>query len=152
MTHDKPSSWAKWLSLAEWRYNSTYHSSIRMTLFEGFYRHYPLMLLAIPSEGILVVSVKDFFKQRQQMTIILKENLEVAMNRMKQQAEKKKTKGNFKRETGVRPIVYKLELPVSSTVHIVFHVSLLKKRIGDKVVPLRQLLVFTEDEVVIAPQ
>lgn len=95
MTHDRPSSWAKWLSLAEWWYNSIYHSSIRMTPFEALYGYYPPMLPIIPFEGISVGSVEDFFKQRQQMTNILKDNLEVARNRMKQRADKKRTEREF---------------------------------------------------------
>lgn len=37
MCHDNPKDWAKWLSLAEFWYNSNYHSAIQKTLFEVVY-------------------------------------------------------------------------------------------------------------------
>ena len=38
---EQPRAWAKWLSLAEWWYNSTYHSSLNLTPFEALYGYSP---------------------------------------------------------------------------------------------------------------
>ena len=37
----KPNSWAKWLSLAEWWYNTNYHTSLGMTPFQALYGYQP---------------------------------------------------------------------------------------------------------------
>lgn len=47
MTCDRPKQWAKWLPLAEWWYNTTYHIVLQMTPFEALYG-YPPPHLTIP--------------------------------------------------------------------------------------------------------
>ena len=44
MTGEFPSQWSKWLSLAEWWYNSTYHSSLNMSPFEALFGYKPTPL------------------------------------------------------------------------------------------------------------
>ena len=34
---EQPKTWARWLALTEWWYNSIYHSSINLTPFEAIY-------------------------------------------------------------------------------------------------------------------
>lgn len=41
MCSDKPTRWYKWLSLAEWWYNTNYHSSIHTNPFEVVYGRPP---------------------------------------------------------------------------------------------------------------
>jgi transposase InsO family protein len=41
MVHACPSKWAKWLSLAEYWYNTTYHSALGKTPFEVLYAYPP---------------------------------------------------------------------------------------------------------------
>lgn len=43
MTGEKPSSWASWLPLAEWWYNTTYHLAIQTTPYEALYGQNPLL-------------------------------------------------------------------------------------------------------------
>ena len=38
MVHKKPNDWIKWISLAEWWYNITFHNSIHTTIFEIVYQ------------------------------------------------------------------------------------------------------------------
>ena len=40
-TSDKPKEWTKWLPWVEWWYNTSYHSSIKMTPFEAVYGRTP---------------------------------------------------------------------------------------------------------------
>jgi hypothetical protein len=49
----------------------------------------------------------------------------------------------------IRAVAYKLHLPNGARIHPVFHVSLLKKYIGESALPLKELLPVTDDGVVI---
>lgn len=42
----QPPDWMKWLPWAEWWYNTTYHSSIKMTPFQALYSRPPPSILA----------------------------------------------------------------------------------------------------------
>jgi hypothetical protein len=112
--------------------------------------------------------VEDHNKNQQQVLQILKDNLTMAHNRMKQQAYQHHSERSFKvgdwvllrlqpykqmslkkakKDNKLSPkyygpykvlqkigtMAYKLELPASSRVHPVFHVSCLKKVIGEKI-------------------
>lgn len=41
MTGDKLKEWSKWLSLAEWWYNTSFHSSTKTMLYEVVYGQVP---------------------------------------------------------------------------------------------------------------
>jgi hypothetical protein len=112
--------------------------------------------------------VEYHIKHQQQVLQILKDNLTMAQNHMKQEAYQHCSERNFevgdwvflrlqpyknmslkqaKKDNKLSPryygpykvlqkigiMAYKLELPTSSRVHPVFHVSCLKKVIGDKI-------------------
>lgn len=59
--------------------------------------------------------------------------------------------GIFRVEQRVRKVAYKLQLLPSAAIHPVFHDPLLKKKLGEKIVPQLQLPIFKEDEVLVAP-
>jgi hypothetical protein len=112
--------------------------------------------------------VEDHIENQQKVLQILKDNLTMAHNRMKQQADQHRSERSFevgdwvflrlqpykqkslkksKKDNKLSPkyygpykvfqnigtMAYKLELSSSSRVHLVFHVSCLKKVIGDKI-------------------
>jgi hypothetical protein len=157
---DSPTQWKKWLPLAEFWYNSSYHSALKCSPFKALYGYEPVFDAApeVAKEGDQLVD--EWLAERQAYTALLKQKLASAQNRMKIQADKKRTDrefqvgefvfvklqpyvqttfvsrpcpklalkyfGPFKIIQKIRLVDYKLELPPSSQIHPVFHVSQLK--------------------------
>ncbi|KAH9735938.1 hypothetical protein KPL71_017914 [Citrus sinensis] len=95
MTGDKPKEWSKWLPLAEWWYNTSFHFSSKITPFEVVYgREPPTYTTYIPGETI-VASVDQALRDRDSMIRLLKENLHQAQSKMKKMADKHRTKREF---------------------------------------------------------
>ncbi|XP_070033018.1 uncharacterized protein [Nicotiana tomentosiformis] len=89
----------------------------------------------------IVPTAEDAVMKRQQMLQLLKDNLCKSQERMKLYADKRRTNREFQ----IGNVAYKLELPSESMVHPVFHVSLLKKKKGNKVVAQTTLPLTSED-------
>lgn len=94
MTRHKPKEWNKWLHLAEFWYNSNYHSSLKITPFKVMYGYDPPQLSFELVDQSPIASIDQVLKERQLMTMILKGNLEKAQNRMKL-LDKKRTERDF---------------------------------------------------------
>ena len=144
------------------------------------YVYHPLSITYSVRDSSKVQAMEDHMKHQQQVLQLLKDNLTLAQNRMKQQAYqhhnewsfdvgdwmflrlqpykhmsmKNKKKDNklspkfydpYKVLQNIGSMAYKLELPASSRVHPVFHVSCLKKVIGDKL-PLQTILLKLGEE------
>ena len=93
---DKQNKWVQWLHLAEWWYNSTYHTSTKMTPFQALYGYAPPKWKDIITNQARVASVKDHLEENKKVVLkYLKENLNTARNRMKQQAYRHQTKWEF---------------------------------------------------------
>jgi hypothetical protein len=83
----KQHQWAQWLPLAEWWYNTTYHTATRMTPFEAVYGQKPPSVLSYLPSTSKVQAVDQTLTVRADILCTLKENLVMAQNRMKQQAD-----------------------------------------------------------------
>jgi hypothetical protein len=87
MVFQEPKKWASWLPMAEWWYNTSYHTALKISPFQALYGYPPPMLseFSIPLQGD--TEAMDFLLVRQQMLAQLKENLSQAQARMKKFAE-----------------------------------------------------------------
>ncbi|GAB4836211.1 hypothetical protein Ancab_039524 [Ancistrocladus abbreviatus] len=166
MTGDKPKECESWLPLAEWWYNTTYHSAARTTPFELVYGKPPAEHLPYICGDSKVASVDVTLTDREAMITTLKEHLRKAQHRMKQLADRGRTEreyepgdwvyvklqayrqstvssrenqklapryyGPFQITERIGKVAYRLLLPPQARIHNVFHISLLKKKIGSR--------------------
>lgn len=162
--HACPNKWSQYLPLAEFWYNTSYHSSLATTPFKVLYGHEPRQLGITGIEHCRVPDLQQWLTDRALMQQLVQQHLLRAQKYMKYQADKHRTDRNF--DVGdwvylkvqpyvqsslalrssnklsfrffgpyqivnkINDVAYKLLLPPTSTVHPVFHVSLLKKAVS----------------------
>ncbi|GJR06393.1 retrotransposable element Tf2 [Tanacetum coccineum] len=161
MCGEKPKEWIKWLPLAEFWYNTNYHTSTMTTPYEVVYcQTPPIYVPYIPGDS-RVGEVDRTLQAREEAIKMLKFHLKRSQDRMRNQANKHMTDrqlevndwvylklqphrqvsirqgqqhklsskyyGPFKVAERIREVAYRLELPSSSQIHSVFHISQLKK-------------------------
>lgn len=90
-----PTKWKLWLSLAEFWYNTSYHSSLHLTLFEVLYGHPPCQLGFDFRESCAVTSLNDWLHERKLMVQLVQQQLARAKLRQKQQADKHRSERTF---------------------------------------------------------
>ncbi|WVZ88332.1 LOW QUALITY PROTEIN: hypothetical protein U9M48_034866 [Paspalum notatum var. saurae] len=158
MVHSCPTRWAHWISLAEFWYNSTFHSAHGFTPFEALYGHAPRHFGISINTACVVADLKVWLDEHQVMLDHIQQNLSRAQHRMKTQADKNRDDlsrweagcmsscnhiSSIQRRSNqklsykffgpylilqkVGQVAYKLQLPESSQIHPVIHVSQLKK-------------------------
>lgn len=168
-------------------YNTNHHSAIGMSPFEALYGYSPTPLTFLPTAKTSIATVYGFFYKRQYCQL-LKENLQAAQLRMKQQADKQRSErafevgdwvflklqsaalqtyllrmrkslklsaryyGPFQVFAKIGQDTYKLQLPPNCIIHPVFHVSLLKKKIGDNITLMPNLPTMSANNCVVAPE
>jgi hypothetical protein len=86
--------WDQWLPLVEWWYNTSYHTTTRMTPFEAVYGKNPPLVLSYFLGVLKVQTIDQMLIVQEAILHTLKENLVMAQNRMKKQADQ----GRFERQ------------------------------------------------------
>lgn len=87
--------WSSWLPMAEWWFNTTFHSSLQTTLYKILYWHDPIQSNISATPGTNIAAVEDMLTEKRQQTEILKENLAKARQRIKSDADKGRTERRF---------------------------------------------------------
>ncbi|KAL4580133.1 hypothetical protein LXL04_016314 [Taraxacum kok-saghyz] len=155
---DAPRQWHKFLYLVEFWYNTSYHSGIEMTPFQELYGRLVPTIHHYTTGQSNMASIDTTLAEHQQLRQQLKSTLTCTRQRMTDVANRKRLDKHFdvgdlvflnlhnyrqqsveqpKRYYGpfpiterIRDIVYRLQLPPHSKIHLVFHVSLLKQDFG----------------------
>ncbi|GJV17131.1 putative reverse transcriptase domain-containing protein [Tanacetum coccineum] len=154
---DFEGSWDVYLSLVEFSYNNSYHSSVRCAPFEALYGRKcrsPIMWAEV-GEGQLIGP--ELVQETTEKISQIKDRLKVAHDRQKSYADKRRKPLEFSVEgklhwvcwtfeivEKVGPVAYRLDLPEElNGVHDTFHVSNLKKCLADPTlqVPLDEIRV-----------
>ena len=92
---DRPQSWVEWLPLAEFWFNTNFHTSTKLTPFEALFGYPPPKLLDYIPGTTKFKSVDVQLRTRQQLMALLKKNLVAAQERMKVNADKHRTEREF---------------------------------------------------------
>jgi len=88
MCNEKTSEWSRWLPLAEWWYNTTFHSAIELTPYEVVYNQPPPVHLPYVPGETKIDAVDRSLQRREAMIQMLKFFLLRAQHRMKMQADR----------------------------------------------------------------
>jgi hypothetical protein len=96
MVFNDPKKWTTWISMAEYWYNTSFHSSLKVTPFEALYGFPPPTLSEFSIPGTVDSETQDFITQRQKMLQTIKENLLQAQARMKKFADRNRVERSFK--------------------------------------------------------
>jgi hypothetical protein len=112
-TQSCPAKWSQWLSLAEFWYNTNFHSALGKSPFEVLYGHPPGHFGIEGVEHCAIPDLEEWLKERKTMNFLLQQQLLRAQQRMKLQADKHRTERSF--EVGEK-VWLKLQPYVQSSV------------------------------------
>lgn len=149
------------MALAEYWYNTSWHSALGTSPFVVLYGHEPRHWGIEAASATPASDLHTWLSERQDMTALIKLHLLRARDRMKHQADKNRSErilavgdkvfiklqpyvqssvakrashklsfkyfGPFTITDRIGQVAYRVALPENSTVHLVFHVSLLRK-------------------------
>jgi hypothetical protein len=93
--HACPHHWRQWLPLAEFWYNTSYHSAIARSPFEALYGHAPRHFGVINTNVCRSDDLATWLEERATMQALLKQHLERARQIMKHKADKHRSDRQF---------------------------------------------------------
>jgi len=82
MAFQEPKKWSAWLLLADWWYNTNYHTSLKCTPFQALYGYPPPLISEVSIPGP-ESSALQYLSDKQTMLDKLKANLAQAQARIK---------------------------------------------------------------------
>lgn len=163
---ERPKDWAKFLPLAKYSYNTSVHTSTKVSLFKTVYSQPPNWILSYESGATKVQIVDKELRSREFITKLIKENFQETQAKMKYFADKKRGRelkigslvylrlwpykqmtvamwrklkiapwyyGPFRVIRKVGQVAYELDLPPKTNIYLIFHISYLKKELGEGV-------------------
>ena len=83
---DKQIEWVKWLPLVEWWYNTSFHTSTKMTPFMALFGYHPSSNTYSLRNSSKVKEMEDHMNHQQQVLQLLKDKLNIAQNQLQIQA------------------------------------------------------------------
>ena len=119
---DKQTQWFKWLPLAEWWYNTSFHTATKMTPFMELYGYHPPSITSSLKEKSKVQAVEDHIEDSE-ISFEVGDWVFLRLQPYKQMSLKQAKKDNklspkyydpYKVLQKIGTMAYKLELPASS--------------------------------------
>nr|GEW13448.1 retrotransposable element Tf2 [Tanacetum cinerariifolium] len=95
MTREQPKQWVKWLSLAEWWYNSNFHTSTHTTPYEAVYGKPPPVHIPYIEGERKVDLVDKTLSEREEVMETLKFHISRDHSRIKSHVDKRRTDMKF---------------------------------------------------------
>ncbi|KAL5715388.1 hypothetical protein ACHQM5_017216 [Ranunculus cassubicifolius] len=95
MVENKPSSWPNWLALAEWWFNTHYHSGLKLSPFKALYGFDPPHFDIQGAPTSTVSTVDEYLQHRAAVLALVQDSLLKAQERVKWFADKKRQDREF---------------------------------------------------------
>ncbi|GJX25981.1 retrotransposable element Tf2 [Tanacetum coccineum] len=95
MTREKPKEWTQWLALAEFWYNTKFHSCTKTTPFEIVYGQTPPQYVTYKARECRVEAMDRTLVERNQAIQLLQFYLKRAQDKMKSMADKHRSEREF---------------------------------------------------------
>jgi len=93
--HACPTKWKDWLPLAEFWYNTSYHSSLNRTPFEVLYGHEPKHFGIDHIQDCAIPDLEKWLSDGRLMEQVLQQHLIRVQQRQKHQADKNRTERSY---------------------------------------------------------
>nr|GEY83971.1 hypothetical protein [Tanacetum cinerariifolium] len=99
---DKPKEWANWIALAEYWYNTSYHTAINNTPFQVVFGQPPQKHITYNHGESPLETIDRLLVAREAAIDLLKFHLQRAQNRMKMAADKRRSEREFVEDVNLK--------------------------------------------------